>query len=634
MKHSSKKMYEGKGTHYFPKKLITVIAILTTLVLSVLGWDIYKVYHNNVVTVDRSHKIQRLRTAIYNLDKKLSTNERAAIFTGEISWENRYREIEPQLDEAIEVFEKMAVYSFGGDLVNEDGYIRKKDPGHRLSTFHDSEVFLEGLRSIIVHLEEVLTITSRMAVMTEDQTWVRRYAKYLPHQNYAIQLLNKISPDNLSYQAANRIHVANFSMMTLTKQAFRYLDEGLIEDAKGVLFSEEYDELNVDLLKAVEKFNQHLGDSASIILKLDAKRMHIHIVFVVLAICFLLSGWLCVIHTFQKWEHKEQEHMLQLKNQSEALRQLNESLDQKVHERTHDLQEKHKRLKQTLAELNDAHESLKKAHVKLLHAEKMASIGQLAAGIAHEINNPIGFISSNLQTLQTYVKNFNEIWLAMDQIKISCDENNLEKLKHHVEHSEALAERFNFSFIRNDVKDLLEESLNGVHRVSKIIKDLRTFAREDEDKREMVHVNEIIESILGIVNNEIKYKATLLKDYKDIPPVYCNRQKLSQVFVNMLVNAAQSLEKKGTIKISTYEIDQFVCIEFSDTGCGIPPEKMDRIFDPFYTTKGVGQGTGLGLSICYDIIKLHEGDIKVSSRLGKGTVFTIMLPIKEKTIVL
>ena len=158
--------------------------------------------------------------------------------------------------------------------------------------------------------------------------------------------------------------------------------------------------------------------------------------------------------------------------------------------------------------------------------------------------------------------------------------------------------------------------------------DLRTFAREGSDMMDLMQVEEIIDSGLSIVYNELKYKAELKKNYGATPLVYCNPQRLGQVLINLLVNAAQAIEKKGTIEIRTYTQDRHVCIDITDTGKGIEPENLKKVFDPFFTTKSVGQGTGLGLSVSYEIVKKHGGDIKVRSEVGKGTTFTVMLPIK------
>ncbi|MGQ9570976.1 MAG: sensor histidine kinase [Thermodesulfovibrionales bacterium] len=182
-------------------------------------------------------------------------------------------------------------------------------------------------------------------------------------------------------------------------------------------------------------------------------------------------------------------------------------------------------------------------------------------------------------------------------------------------------------YMMEDVHDLIKESIEGAERVKRIVQDLKSFSRVDEAEFKMADINEGLESTINIVWNELKYKVTLKKDYGDIPLTKCNPGQLSQVFMNILVNSAQSIEKKGEILVKTWHKDEDIYISISDTGCGIPREYIKRIFEPFFTTKEVGKGTGLGLSIAYDIVKKHKGEIIVQSEIGKGTTFIIKIPI-------
>lgn len=280
--------------------------------------------------------------------------------------------------------------------------------------------------------------------------------------------------------------------------------------------------------------------------------------------------------------------------------------------------------------LRNTIEQLKETQNKLVQSEKMASIGQLAAGVAHEINNPIGFISNNMEVLQEYVSNYAKILRVMEEVKIKIDGGDVLQAKATIKELRELEEEVNLDFMLSDVNKLLEQSVRGLERVRKIVLDLRTFAREDNiETKDIIKVEEIIDSILSIVQSELKYKAELIKDYGDTPIFHCNPQRLGQVFINLLVNAAQAIDEKGKIIIKTYTQDQHVCIDITDAGKGIPEENLKKIFDPFFTTKPVGQGTGLGLSVSYEIIKKHGGEIKVKSKIGEGTTFTVMLPVNN-----
>ena len=293
--------------------------------------------------------------------------------------------------------------------------------------------------------------------------------------------------------------------------------------------------------------------------------------------------------------------------------------------------DKEKALRQTFQELSTAHETLKTTQNQLVQSEKLASVGHLAAGVAHEINNPVGFISSNMEILEQYIADYAKVLKMADHLKESVEQEDLAKAKSIVEEINKLKEEINLDYIIDDTNKLLQHNRNGIDRIQKIVTDLRTFSREDKNVMERVKIEEVIESILTIVQNEIKYKAKLEKNYGDTPLIECNPQRLGQVFINLLVNALHAIEGTGTITINTYKQDEFVCVDVRDTGKGIPPENLNKIFDPFFTTKPAGQGTGLGLSVSYEIIKKHSGRMTVRSTVGEGTTFTVMLPInKEK----
>ncbi|MBU4262517.1 MAG: PAS domain-containing protein [Proteobacteria bacterium] len=273
--------------------------------------------------------------------------------------------------------------------------------------------------------------------------------------------------------------------------------------------------------------------------------------------------------------------------------------------------------KKAVKELAEAYADLKATQSQMLQREKMASVGQLAAGVAHEINNPVGFVSSNLGTLAKYIGRLTEYIDLQDKAVISDLREQLQ----------AARKELKIDYIIEDAKDLIRESLDGTGRVSTIVRGLKSFSRIDEARRQAADINECLEATLNIVWNELKYKATVTKDYGDIPQTLCNPQQLNQVFMNFLVNAAQAIAKQGEIRIRSWQETNWIFVSIADTGCGIAAENLSRIFEPFFTTKDVGKGTGLGLSISYDIIKKHGGDIAVESETGRGTTFTVKIPV-------
>ncbi len=266
---------------------------------------------------------------------------------------------------------------------------------------------------------------------------------------------------------------------------------------------------------------------------------------------------------------------------------------------------------------------------RLLQTEKLASIGQLAAGVAHEINNPVGYIKSNLNAMKDYGGDLARLLTAYLRLEemVRNDRVHAKGTARLLDDIAAIRAEIDLGYILEDCPQVIEESLEGIERVIGIVADLKNFAHLDGDEFERADINSGLESTLNIVWNELKYKAEVVRDFGPLPEVRCYPQRLNQVFMNILVNAAQAIEEKGTIRIATRAEDDHVVVEISDDGCGIPPEALDRIFDPFFTTKEVGKGTGLGLSLAYNIIQSHRGSIEVASRPGKGTTFTIRIPI-------
>ena len=286
--------------------------------------------------------------------------------------------------------------------------------------------------------------------------------------------------------------------------------------------------------------------------------------------------------------------------------------------------------KEAEQQLTCAYERLKENQTQLVHSEKMASLGQLAAGVAHEINNPVGFVTSNLGTLAEYTEVFTRLLDAYQTLtdQLSPDQSAAgQDILHGITE---IRETEDLDFIREDIDALVAESLNGMHRVKEIVQGLKSFARVDEAEMQIADVNEGIEATLKVVWNELKYKCKVHTKLKALPQIRCYPGQLNQVFMNLLVNAAHAMEERGAITIETEMTDSDVVIRISDTGVGIPEEHLSKLFNPFFTTKPVGEGTGLGLSISYGIIQKHGGRIEVDSAVGRGTTFTIYLPIQEE----
>lgn len=312
--------------------------------------------------------------------------------------------------------------------------------------------------------------------------------------------------------------------------------------------------------------------------------------------------------------------------QNKQLHQQNSALETQVNERMQALEVANAYLLKNQQELQVLNQQLKLAQNQVLQSEKMAAIGQLAAGVAHEINNPIGFVSSNLGTLKTYTERLLMVLNAYTQMEpLIPPGEELASLR-------AIKQTVELDFLQQDVVDLLQESREGLDRVTKIIQDLKDFSHVNEAEWIDTDLNQGLDSTLNVVWNEVKYKAKIIKEYGDIPEINCLASQINQVFLNLIVNASHAIEESGTITLRTQLKDGFIVVEVADSGMGIPPEIRHRIFEPFFTTKPIGKGTGLGLSLSYDIVKKHGGHIDVSSEPGVGTSFKVWLPLHREGV--
>ncbi|MGE8289204.1 sensor histidine kinase [Stenotrophomonas sp. ATCM1_4] len=282
-----------------------------------------------------------------------------------------------------------------------------------------------------------------------------------------------------------------------------------------------------------------------------------------------------------------------------------------------ELQQRHAELRQAYLRLNGAQE-------KLLQSEKMASIGQLAAGVAHEINNPIGYVHSNLGSLQEYLRSLFTVIEAYERALRAPDPKAL------IAEIDDIRDRLDIDFISRDLPQLMAESREGIERVTRIVRDLKDFSYSGRDESwKLADLHAGLESTINIIWNELKYKVTLERHYGELPMIECLPSELNQVYMNLLLNAGHAIAERGNIIVSTGVEGEEVWVQFEDDGAGISPELRQRIFDPFFTTKPVGSGTGLGLSISYGIINKHHGRIDVESTVGEGSRFRIVLPVRQ-----
>jgi two-component system NtrC family sensor kinase len=276
-------------------------------------------------------------------------------------------------------------------------------------------------------------------------------------------------------------------------------------------------------------------------------------------------------------------------------------------------------LERSNAELRESKAKLGRLQAQIVHSEKMASLGQLAAGVAHELNNPAGFIFGNMEILKECSVGIERLLSFYEQIELPPDQGSeLGRIKDEIDYENTLA----------DLQSMITDCREGAERIRDVVQNLRIFSRLDEAEFKKVDIHEGLESTIRLLS---RYYATgqvdLVRHYGSLPPVDCYAGQLNQVWMNLLVNAAQAVGERGTVQVATMALDSSVVVTISDNGCGIAPEDLPRIFDPFFTTKPVGDGTGLGLSVIYSIIERHHGSIDVQSKVGDGTTFTVTIPI-------
>jgi PAS domain S-box-containing protein len=320
----------------------------------------------------------------------------------------------------------------------------------------------------------------------------------------------------------------------------------------------------------------------------------------------------CIVRNIT--ERKQAE--LRLQQQEEELRRHRAHLEEQVHNRTE--------------KLLQATRELEERQVQLIQAEKLASIGQMAAGVAHEISSPVGYVMSNLSVLNKYMSSLTPLLELQRELVGTEGPRPQEEREALLARLEAEWKQADVASVLEDLPGLLEETMEGARRIKEIVQSLRMFAREDSGEPQLADLNEELESTLRMVWNQLKYKCTVERDFGPLPRLRCHPTQIGQVFANLLVNAAQAIERQGVIRIRTRQEGSEVVVRISDTGHGMTPETRARLFTPFFTTKPRGQGTGLGLSVSQSIIARHQGRIEVESEPGQGTTFTIALPVTEQ----
>jgi len=460
---------------------------------------------------------------------------------------------------------------------------------------------IQHLVDTITYVDEALTMSARMSAATGELRWQKRYFELMPKVDSAIEQINQLSNNFYEQEGTAETKAANEKLVAIETQVLSLVRDGYLAQATALINGQGYEAQKQIYTAGVQRSNQAIARETESARQRFSQSLWVSSAISSLSLAVLLPTWIGVLKITEKY-------LRDLKAERNKNRQLADSLECRVEQRTF--------------ELTQAMRDLKQTQSQLVQTEKMSSLGEMVAGIAHEINNPISFIQGNLPALNNY---FQDLLALVRLYKKTYPQPAADIIE--------LQADIDIDFLLIDVPKILSSMKIGTTRVRDIVLSLRNYSRLDESVVKDVDIHEGLESTLLILNHRIKQGVEVIKDYGTLPSVTCSPSQLNQVFTNIINNALDALfESDAELKqliISTRTLNsERIQISIRDTGMGMSPEVERRIFDPFFTTKPVGKGTGLGMGICFKIIEQHQGEIAVETALSKGTAFVITLPAK------
>ena len=534
--------------------------------------------------------------------------------------------------------------------------------------------YLEDLAQAMRFYDEVSTQSARNYAFTQDKKWEQRYkdAKSEYHSIATEAIDEGTKTDGRLLSSANEAHLA---LVEMENKSIEFVNNGMAEEAINILESSRYCDQKRVLEQNLEDYahqkgaahDKALANSKSIV-NLAMKRTQditedsrwLVSIFTVIALVLALGSGFIIARSIYIPLKKLKDATVEIgkgnldaqieirstdeigrvaasfKKMTDELKRTTTSIDNLGREIT-ERKAAEQSAKFACEELEKANRDLKEMQSERVQNAKLVSIGRLAAGVAHELNTPIGFIASNFEALEGYVSKMRELFLMFDDLIGSIETSEKSELLDKSCVIDRTRNSMRIDFVLEDIAGLFSDSREGLKRVAGIVQALRDFSRVDQlGNLDTYNINDGINTTLIMARNEVKYDIDVKTELSEVPSVICDAGQINQVLLNLIINAAQAIKsqkttQKGIIKIKTYATHEDLICEISDNGPGIKPDDLPHIFDPFFTTKPAGEGTGLGLSISYDIIvSKHKGNILADSSVGKGTKFTIKLPLCRK----
>ncbi len=489
------------------------------------------------------------------------------------------------------------------------------------------EIPLNSLTEKIIYLDEVLTMSAKMYANTGEVKWKERYELFGSELDLEVNKFRTLAQHHFLSESVETIDAANQKLVKMEEQSFALVEQAKKSEAQALLSSVQYETEKIKLGASIETSKYHILKELQEDITSYRKQIFFSISFSIISLILLIPLWIIVLCLLQNYLKARQIAQY-------ALKKANQELELRVEQRTQELSDKNIQLKQTVKELQQT-------QTQLIHAEKMSSLGQMVAGIAHEINNPLNFISGNLKHTQTFIQ---DLFKLIDIYQ-----------QHYSTPPEVIQtaiENIDLDFVRQDFTQIIGSMMQGVNRIQGIVKSLRTFSRLDEAELKEVDIHESIDSTLLMLqyrlqSNHNQCEICLVKEYAVLPLVECYSSELNQVILNILSNAIDALEEQrlqcmieqnntrtSNLCIRTEVIsNSWIGIHIIDNGTGIDESIKHKIFDPFFTTKTVGKGTGLGLSVSYQIITNRHSGKLYCTKIGQGTEIVIEIPVTQKSVI-